>query len=149
MFKRKRAVGGYATAPGPQGLLAAADRATGDQLMTMDGFLHTYHHDAGIDWKGIWAEANRHGDRIPPFGVLPYWTPRGPGGAPRPLSTLAFMGASSRLRIAQDPSTAPVQTILGLMAGDMMATGRPNQATGDPDPRVFQAAARAYKGVRL
>lgn len=144
--KRPTQSGGFTRGPGQGPLDPSLERVSADHLMAMDGFLHTYDQE-DIDWRAIWSEANRRRDGIPPFGVLPYWTPRGPGGAPRPLSNLAFMGVPSRLRIAQDPSTKSEPSILAAMVGDLWLTGEPDPKSGDPDARVFQAAARAYPAV--
>ena len=147
MFRKKRPVtfGDFATGAIRQGVLdGGAERASADHLMATDGFIATY-RDVGIDWKGIWSDANRRRDRIPPFGVRPYWVPMGPRGALHPLSSLAFWGAPDRLRIARDPSTEP--TLLRLMAGDQMGMGIAHSETGDPDSRVSQAAAQAMRGA--
>lgn len=148
MFKKKRS-GAYddlATEAVRQGLLdgLAHTKTSGSALLDLDGFLGTY-EQVDVDWRAIWREANRNRDRIPTFGLRPYWLPGEPGGPRRPLSALAFWPVSDRLRIAQDPTTDP--TMLRLMAGDRRMTGVPDPDFGDPDPSVFRAAVRAMRSA--
>lgn len=113
-----------------QSLLApSTERLSGEQLSATDGMLWEYRADA--DWRAIWSAVADARPDVPPYGIRVYWPPAGPGGAPVPTCTVAFVSTAARLRIARDPLTA--DSLLYLMA---------HNEGGDPDATVRAAARR-------
>lgn len=80
--------------------------ASGEHLALMEQLI-ALHADEfrDFDWRDLWAFVSKSNkrDKIPPYGKPPYW--RVWQGAEYPVSILAFWPASSRLRLASDPTT--------------------------------------------
>ena len=63
-----------------------------------------------------WLKAYDEDPSVPPFGVRPYWTPTGPGGAPQFLSTMGFQGVERRLDYVHQ--AANDDSLLSIMSYD-------------------------------
>ncbi|MFN8184698.1 MAG: hypothetical protein U0R23_09780 [Candidatus Nanopelagicales bacterium] len=74
------------------GLLSKKRRAFDPNLVSaMDGFLHTYSRN-GLEWRRIFAYAQRLDSSVPPFGRSPFWLTF----EEEPMSVLAFCGERVR-----------------------------------------------------
>ena len=63
-----------------------------------------------------WLKAYDQDPTVPPFGMRPYWTPTGPGGAPQFLTIVGFQGVEKRLEYVRHE--AAEETLLAIMADD-------------------------------
>ncbi|WP_159599063.1 hypothetical protein [Agromyces humi] len=60
-----------------------------------------------------WLQAYEKDSSVPIFGVRPYWTPTGPGGAPQLLSTIGLRGIDDRLEyVRQAAASDPLLPII-------------------------------------